>query len=173
MAKIGRPRVLDDDKRNQVCGLVASGCGMGHAARHVGCSARTVRREALRNPAFGEKLRRAQLSAQLQPMSALRSAASKDWRAAAWLLERTHPDEFARRDPASLSTDSLSAAVDNLLEAIIEEVDDPAARTRVYRRILAISGHRKIEENDARRTFGNPLRVYKLLQKERTLLNER
>ena len=118
MATTGRPRALNEDKRKQVCGLVASGCGMDHAARHVGCSVRTIRREALRNPAFGEKLRRAELAAQLQPISAVRSAASKNWRAAAWLLERTQPRRV-RPDATrpSLSTDSLSAAVDNLLEA--------------------------------------------------------
>ncbi len=159
MAKTGRPRALNDDKRGQICGLVASGCALDHAARHVGCSVRTIRRETVRNPAFGESLRRAELSAQLQPLNSLRAAASKNWRAAAWLLERTKPDQFARRDPSALTPDALSAAIDNILEAIVDEIDDADIRGRVYRRILAISTREQLETAAARHNPNRPRRI--------------
>ena len=47
------------------CALVAAGCGLEWASRYVGCSARTVRREALRNEDFHEPLRRCELAAAL------------------------------------------------------------------------------------------------------------
>ena len=58
MAQVGRPRALDEVKRREVCRtLMAAGCGLEWASRYVGCSARTVRREALRNEDFHEPLR--------------------------------------------------------------------------------------------------------------------
>jgi hypothetical protein len=65
MAQVGRPRALDEVKRREVCALVAAGCGLEWASRYVGCSARTVRREALRNEDFHEQLRRCELAAAL------------------------------------------------------------------------------------------------------------
>jgi hypothetical protein len=39
--------------------MVALGCDLREAARHIGCSYPTIRRETLRHPEFRDKLRRA------------------------------------------------------------------------------------------------------------------
>ena len=52
MANSGRPRMLDDAKRREICALVSFGCTLQSAAKHVGCSRATVHREACRNPEF-------------------------------------------------------------------------------------------------------------------------
>jgi hypothetical protein len=96
-AKPGRPFALDDVKRGEVCALVTAGCSLEWAANFVGCSPNTIRREARRNVEFGERLRQASLDAQLHSLSAMRQAADKHWRAAAWMLERQIPKRTRRR----------------------------------------------------------------------------
>jgi IS30 family transposase len=46
----GRPRTLDDAKRREICALMAGGCGMRDIVRYVGCSRKTILRDARRNP---------------------------------------------------------------------------------------------------------------------------
>ena len=104
----GRPRALDDTKRREVCALISTGCGFDAAADYVGCNPVTIRREAMRNPDFFEDLRKAELAAQIVPLQAMRKAASSNWRAAAWLLERTQPDAFGPRRPLHISVDELN-----------------------------------------------------------------
>jgi hypothetical protein len=57
MADPGRPRALDDTKRSEVLALISTGYGIVGAAKYVGCTAKTIRREALRDPEFAQQLR--------------------------------------------------------------------------------------------------------------------
>lgn len=81
--KPGRPRALDDLKRRDVCTLIAAGCGLPEAARYVGCSVSTLRREIAASEQFREHLRASERDAQLETLRAMRRAASTHWRAAA------------------------------------------------------------------------------------------
>jgi hypothetical protein len=130
---------LDDYKRREVCALVAAGCGIGGAAQYVGCAATTIRREALRNDDFHEQLRRAELSSQLSPLQAMQKAAATHWRAAAWLLERTGPERFTKRDPERMTIEQAKELIDQLIEAMVEEIDDPDTRRKVHCRVQAIT----------------------------------
>jgi hypothetical protein len=56
---VGRPRVLDAEMRGTVKLLLGIGCSLKMAARVAGCAPCTVRREMLRDPAFGDELREA------------------------------------------------------------------------------------------------------------------
>jgi hypothetical protein len=131
----GRPRALDDAKRREVCALISTGCGIDGAARYVGCSPITIRREALRNPEFHEQLREAELSAQMAPLQAMRNAASTHWRAAAWFLERTQPLTFAPRRPLTLTVEEASFYLDRLMEIFFEEVSNDDDRRRALARL--------------------------------------
>lgn len=131
MADVGRPRALDEFKRREICALVSAGCGLSTAARYVGCSVRTIDREAERNPDFNEKIRRALLAAEVTPLQALRKAASTHWRAAAWMLERIDPDRYAKPNPALLHPDTLISIVQDLVDAIVDEVSDPEDQQRI------------------------------------------
>lgn len=115
----GRPRVLTDAKCREVCTLVAAGCGVDGAARHIGCIPKTIRREANRNPKFGTALRQAIKTAELNPLNAVQAAASRHWRAAAWLLERTNPKQFARQNPEAIPIENFQAFVDELGSEIV------------------------------------------------------
>lgn len=147
----GRPRILDDAKQNQVCAIVGAGCALQVAAQYVGCSVLTLRREVLRNPAFKRKLSEARLQAQLAPLRAIRQAGDSQWRAAAWLLERTSPRQFSRPSPHGYNSDEVREIVDLLIDAATEETADYETRDRVCRRLLATAHH--AFDKDALRRF--------------------
>ena len=71
---VGPPRVIDDVKRREICALVSVGCGLETAANYVGCSPSTIRREALRNEKFHDRLRAAEIASQVEPLRAVRAA---------------------------------------------------------------------------------------------------
>ena len=133
MSAVGRPRSLTPVKRAELCSLVSSGIDLEEAVGYVGCSPRTVRRHAERDDDFRRTLTQAQLASRLDPAHYLRKAAQTDWRAAAWLLERTDPDQFLPRDRANCSPQELTIVVDRIVEAALGQIDDQETRTRVYR----------------------------------------
>lgn len=139
MSNAGRPRVLDDVKRGKISALLSAGCGLAAAARFVGCSVVTIRREALRNEEFRRELREAEVRAQLVPLKAMQNAAQSHWRAAAWLLERANPDQFDRRRNVDCSPRQLHQVVDAIVQTVVEDVEDADLRDRICRRLLAAS----------------------------------
>jgi IS30 family transposase len=140
-----RPRALDDAKRREVCALVSAGCGIAHAARYVGTSAITVRREAMRNSDFYKQLRDAELSAQIVPLQALKKAAQTHWRAAAWYLERTHPDEFGRRNVERFTVQQVETILSDFYETIFAGIDDKEIVDRVNDKVGEFLAHHKME----------------------------
>jgi hypothetical protein len=130
-----RKRVLDEMKQREVCALVAAGCGFEAAAHYVGCNSRTIRREALRDADFYERLRQAELRAGLGPLDALRKASQTHWRAAAWFLERTQPNRFGRRNLGKFTERQFSAMVGHTWAIVIEEVKDPEVLARIQDRL--------------------------------------
>ncbi len=139
MSPPGRPRVLNDFKRGQIAAIVGAGCGLTAAARYVGCSVDTIRREALRNDHFREELRTAEIRAQLDPLQAMRKAASTHWRAAAWLLERANPQQFDRRRTSASKPHELHQVIEAVIESAVEEIAEPELRQRVCRRLLVVA----------------------------------
>src|SRR4051794_21125414 len=127
----GRPRALDETKCREVCALISAGCGIIGAARYVGCAASTIRREARRNRGFNEKLRRAHLAAELTPLNALRQAAQRYWRAAAWLLERADAQRYGKQDVRFVKPDQLEEFTDALSQIIDREVHDAETSRRI------------------------------------------
>jgi hypothetical protein len=103
---IGRPPVLDQIKRQKILAILANGSSRRVAAQYVGVATSTVIRTAQRDPDFAAELARAEQNAEIDALHFLRRAARKDryWRAAAWLLERRNPEDFAPR-PLRLFTE--------------------------------------------------------------------
>ena len=101
LSRPGRPRALDDTSAANLR-LISAGCGLEGAARYVGCDPSTIRREARRNQDFAQQLRHAQRDCELVPLNAMHKAANRYWRAAAWLLERTHAQPFGKIDPQTI-----------------------------------------------------------------------
>jgi hypothetical protein len=118
--KGGRPRVLDEVKRGEVCALLAYGCTFRAAAQYVGCSVSAISMLKERDPAFREQVDKALAQRQTIPLANMREAAKRSWRAAAWLLERTEGRVFKR--------DGLCDAGDLAAEAERETIDETISR---------------------------------------------
>jgi hypothetical protein len=133
----GRHRALDEVKQAEICALLAAGCSMTSVANYVGCDRGTIRREALRSSEFAEQLRRAEVEAELHPLRTMRDAAATSWRAAAWLLERTKPEQYARTAANLVRMETVHDLVARCLEVIAEELAGSPASETACRRLTA------------------------------------
>jgi hypothetical protein len=125
-----RRRLLDDVKQKEVLAILSVGCSQSVAAKYVGCSPATIRREAARDPKFAKQLREARGNAELGLVRHIRNAAKKEqyWRAAAWALERMFPEKYARRGPDVITTEQLAQVLEQLMQRVMHHV--PVAKYR-------------------------------------------
>jgi len=118
--------MLNYAKRQKIIALISNVSSRRMAARYVGCAPSTIIRAALRDPAFARQLAAAEQSAEIDALRALRAVARKNryWRAAAWLLERKNPNDFAHRPPDSLSGDEVLHLITQIIEVLSDEVPE-------------------------------------------------
>lgn len=137
------PRPADGEIReiplpDRMAEYVAAGCSLEAAAAACGVGARTayswqsvgeewdeaepVEIPADRRPfaAFAAAVRDARLVAETRYLRTVERAAPADWRAAAWILERTRPEKFGRLDRLRVGSDRDAAPV-----RIVHEETDP------------------------------------------------
>ena len=81
---MGRPRVIDQQKRELICGLVSMGFSRHRAARHVGIARTTMFRTVKEDAGFAQQLRDAEMRQDLQPLRQIKEQMATNWRAAAW-----------------------------------------------------------------------------------------
>ena len=127
----GRPRRLDETKRREIFALVSAGCNIRDAARYVRCAPSTIHREANQNEEFRDQLRRAELVSQLQPMCVMQHTIGTHWCAASWMLERTHPERFARYNPRSFGPKEARALTSDIMAIIKDEIPNPMFSERL------------------------------------------
>jgi len=131
-----RRRIMDPAKKAKFSQLVRESQTIEHAAEWVDVSIRTVQRERKRDEDFDHEVRLA-LQATPDPLTLMENAARVHWRAAAWLLERTRPEQFARQ-PANTARDyQVEAALGMLLEAALAATA-PAERATFYQPVEPI-----------------------------------
>ena len=121
---------LTDEKKSNVVALITVGSSRRVAARYVGCAPATIVRTAARDPAFAAQLDKAVCDAELGLLNSIRKAAKKEqyWRAAAWVLERVHPQRYGRRDPDVITASQIGQILAQFTRIVSEEV--PVARYR-------------------------------------------
>ena len=122
----GRHRILDEAKRREVCALVSTGCSLSSAARYVGCDRGTLRREAQRNEEFEAELQHAEAQAEYHPLRSVQLSSTNNWRAAAWLLERTRPEQYARAATNLVKMETVHDLIARCLEVIAAELAELA-----------------------------------------------
>lgn len=146
--KVGRPPVLDEAKRREICAILAVGCSRRTAAFYVDCSVNTIRRTALRNAEFAAQLRRAESACEVAALTHLNKAVKdgRNWRAAAWLLERRYPDRFGPRKPRSVSPDQLTDVVNRFAEVLSREISNADERQRILARLQNVTERLQSEE---------------------------
>ncbi len=133
----GRRRTLDRNKKRLFCDAVSRGASMTEAAVTVGVSLRTVQREARLDPDFDQQLRLAHTD-KPDPLAIMQSAARTHWRAAAWLLERTKPEDYGRRPASSCSPYQFEEALKVVIDAALR-LAPPENRAQVYAELTAAS----------------------------------
>jgi len=129
--KLGRPAILDERKRRQVVAILANGSSRRVAAHVVGCSHSTIVRTAQRDPQFAADIEAAEYGVEVRALRQINAAADKDryWRAAAWLLERRNPRDFAPKTPDTITPEAVSTIFLQVTRSLMgklsdEEVDD-------------------------------------------------
>jgi hypothetical protein len=152
----GRPREFTHQRRRELIDHIGQGATVEEAAQIVGVTLRTVQREAKSNEFFHHDLQLALHAAPADSEKLVRRAARTHWRAAAWLLERTDPDRFAKRPPNSCSPETLMDISNWLIESALEATP-PEHRSAVYGRMRAVADKAldvvMPDQHDARRAM--------------------
>ena len=94
--------------------MVSSGLSLKDSASIAGCSYETIRVWRQNDPEFNEKCFVATADFKRIQIEKIAEAGKKWWAAAAWLLERTFPEEYAQRSTVSLQGNVTSEMVKRL-----------------------------------------------------------
>jgi hypothetical protein len=135
---MARPRLLSDAKKHEIVAMLACGCTFESAARYACCSVLTIRREARRNAEFHEQLRQALIRAQVTPVNVLHDYARRDWRAAAWLLERTDPGRFSKRAAKTFTETEVVELVGRIYDTVRRQIDNKETRLKIKRQVRTL-----------------------------------
>ena len=132
--------MLDDSQQHEICTILALGGTRRMAAEYVGCHIEAIRATAQFNPRFAEKLRKADFRAEITLLSNIQLAAKdvKQWRAAAWALERLFPERYARRRPETITRQQLAEIIRQLGTIVVEQVPVKRYRQRVLARLAEL-----------------------------------
>jgi hypothetical protein len=94
------------------------------------------------------------MRAQLSPLRTMQRAADKHWRAAAWVLERAYPERFARRDSATQSARQARRLLNEVIDIVRQEINDPNLQARLLKRLKPAFDDSIRAARDRRRTSG-------------------
>lgn len=104
--KPGRPTLLNPTRQAALLNAIEQGMPLKHAAAMAGMSYDTLNAWQKRGEnesapeqfrQFCQLLRHSQAVAMQVHLTSICDAAKRDWRAAAWMLERRFPEDFARQ----------------------------------------------------------------------------
>ncbi len=142
MPKPEKPRKLQDEyKRQEILTALRLGCSLTAAAKLVGCSPTTIRREATLDPEFGERYKKTRGESEQKYMELLGKAANNPqyWRAAAWALERRFPKHYAPRSPDIITLSQITILIAKIAQILEEEIPAPTLRKNVLKRLDSIT----------------------------------
>ena len=136
---MARPTSLDDSVKARIVAAVEAGCGRRVAAQAAGVDRSTLLRWLASGrdgvEPFASLLREVQVAearGEASCLDVIRAASARTWQAAAWLLERRHPERWARREPKPPAAPLRQRSVSDMsLEELAAIVDQERAR-RTY-----------------------------------------
>jgi Trp operon repressor len=129
----GSSRIMTPARCAKFCELIAESHSQEEAAEAIGVSIRTIQRERKRDEDFDHEVRLA-LQKTPDPLKLMEQAARSHWRAAAWLLERQNPEEYARKPVNTTSPKKVATALRFMLESALEAVPEEL-RESVYKHL--------------------------------------
>jgi len=137
VAKLGRRPVLDDTKKREILAILSVGCSRRAAAAYVGCAVKTIANEMRRDENFTAEIERRETSVEIGYIRNIQNAAKseKNWRAAAWFLERRFPEEFGPKKSESLRHSQIEDLLFGLAGIIGAEVPVAAFRKQILKRL--------------------------------------
>jgi hypothetical protein len=100
----GRPcKLADPQRRETLLKALEAGNTRKAACAYAGLSEDAFARYCASNPDFTDDVGEAEAKAVIRHVGLILQAANKDWRAAAWWLERKFPDEWGRKNRTILT----------------------------------------------------------------------
>jgi hypothetical protein len=151
--------MLDHDKRQKIIALLSNGSSRRMAAKYVRCSPSTIARTAAADPVFADQLAAAESSAEIDAIRAIRAAYRKDryWRAAAWLLERKNPEDFARRSPTIFTAEEVCQVISIIVEILNQDIPEENCQKALHKLEELIESQRYRQTNPTLPDESNPL----------------
>ena len=124
---MGRRSKLTPEVQEKICNYVRQGLTYEIAARAAGISESTFYRWRERGEKarrgkyreFWEALKKAEAEAEQVLVQRILDASNDTWQAAAWILERRHPERWARKDRVKHETD-FGDALAQVLERLAD-----------------------------------------------------
>lgn len=109
------------------------GLSRHRAAAVIGCSPATIGYALSRDPDFAADMRRAEVQQEVALLKRVEDASKVlvHWRAAAWLLERRHPDRYGRRRPGTMTPEQVATVVAQFAEILKRGIRNSDDRRRV------------------------------------------
>jgi hypothetical protein len=128
---------LDESQKREVIAIVSVGCPRAVAATYVGCHVQTIAREAVQDSDFSDRLQQAESSHEILQLKNINAAANdvRQWRAAAWALERRYPDRYGARRAKTVTVAQVSQVLAQFSQIVVKEVPDLAQRRRIIKRL--------------------------------------
>ena len=135
MGANGRPTKLNPEVQEKICNAIKLGCTVENAATIAGVHRtslmnwlkRGVNAKTGRYFSFFIALKEAKAHSEAALLTQIRTAAQKEWTAAAWILERRFPERYAKKDKIDITVqrlvEDLVAKVNPELEDVFDELD--------------------------------------------------
>jgi hypothetical protein len=112
-----KPTKLTPEARETYVAAIGLGATHLAASAAAGVHPSTAERHRNANAAFAADIEKAKRGREVLWLKRIADASSKQWTAAAWLLERTNPDHYGRRAPEA----EHSGAVKIIIEGGLPE----------------------------------------------------
>ena len=133
---------LTSAQRNKIKSMLNIGGDRSMAAGYARCHPATIRAEMRRDPEFANQVTQAELRNESSFLKVIHKAGKdpKQWRAAAWALERLYPERYARRKGNTLTEEQVQQLIAEMAEIVASEL--PAKyRQRVFARLADLQSN--------------------------------
>ena len=128
--KGGRPSKFTPEIQDRICELITEGAFKVGAAKGVGIAYKTMRAWELENQDFCAAIKKAEEAREHVLLAMIKLAGAEDWKALAWILERTRPDKYSLHNRVELKGDLTQTITVDLAERKLREIEAELAKHR-------------------------------------------